>query len=127
MKATLRKLVLSLPLWLPAVTAAADAAYLRDLQRQADALGLADTPEWLALGHYERDWRGAGVTSTVASGWFFRAENGRRDPSAELAATLAVFFETAPMKPRGEPAQCVYRARYRFLDRHLGFVPVCRS
>lgn len=121
MNVTLRKAVFSLSLWLPAAAAAADTAYLRELQQRADALGLADTPGWLALGHYERDWRGAGAVSTVAGDRFFRADDGRGDPAAELAATLAAFFDTGPVAPRGQPARCVYPARYRFLDRHLDF------
>lgn len=76
---------------------------------------------WRILLHYEPKSLGPGVASTVASEWFFRAENGRVDPDAELAATLSTFFDPAPLAPRDEPAQCVYRARYRFLDRHLNF------
>src|SRR5699024_6418309 len=64
----------------PAVNAA---DYLAQLQRRARAMDLAASPTWRALLHYEADWLGAGVTSTVASDWFFLAADGRRNPSAE--------------------------------------------
>lgn len=104
----------------PAVAVAGD-AYLQELQRRAAELGLADSRAWHSLVHYEPGWLGPGVTSTVASDWFFRAPSGRTDPAAELDATLAAFFETRAVAPRDQPARCMYPARYRFLDRRLGF------
>lgn len=105
---------------LPAAAAGED-PYLHELQRRAAELELADSRAWRSLVHYEPGWLGPGVASTVASDWFFRAPDGRTDPAAELAATLAAFFDPAPVAPRDEPAQCVFRARYQFLDRRLGF------
>lgn len=99
----------------------ADNAYLDELQRRAAEQELADTADWHALIHYEDNWLRPGVTSTVASPWFFQAENGHSDPAAELDATLAAFFETDDLGPRKEPPRCVFQARYAFLDRHLDF------
>ena len=117
----MKKLLVLLSLLFPAAAAAAGGDYLGELQRRAAALELANTPMWRTLLHYENTWAGPGLESTVASDWFFRAEDGRTNPAAELSMTLAAFFASTPVKPRDEPAQCVYRARYRFLDRHLDF------
>lgn len=95
--------------------AATSADYLAQLQQRARALDLAASPTWRALLHYESDWLGAGVTSTVASDWFFLAAGGRHDPQAELAATLAAFFSNQPISPQNRPPRCALPARYMFL------------
>lgn len=123
-----RAVLLCLGLVLTAAGAAGAAqneqdAYLHELQARAAALELATSRTWRALLHYEADWLGPGVTSTVASPWFFRAAAGRTDPAAELAATLAAFFLRDDMAPRQAPPQCVFRARYAWLDARLDFDP----
>lgn len=106
----------------PAGAAAPD--YLDELQQRARALNLAEAREWRVLLHYEADWLGPGVTSTAATSWFFNAEEGDRNPQAELDATLAAFFRSEPLSPRDEPAQCVFIARYHWLKSRLDFDPV---
>lgn len=94
---------------------AADAqGYLEQLQRRAVILDLATSPAWHALLHYEPDWSGRGVVSTVASGWFFLADDGEHDPAAELAASLAAFFTTMPISPKSRPPRCALPARFDY-------------
>lgn len=99
-------------------------SYRRELSARAEALGLADTPQWQALLHYRPRRLGSGVGSPVRSPVFFRAADGATDPHAELLATLASFFDTAPIVADGEPAQCALPARYRWLKTQLHFDPV---
>lgn len=116
------RLLITAALWLvlaSAGNAAQPPAYLEQLQQRAAARGLAASPAWRALLHYEADWLGSGVTSTVVSDWFFLAHNGKTDPAAELAATLAALFTAAPVSPESRPARCALPARFDFLVRAL--------
>ncbi|WP_353251824.1 DUF4105 domain-containing protein [Salinisphaera sp. PC39] len=97
----------------------ARAGDIESLQSRAVALDLAQSAHWHALMHYEPDRLGGGVTSAVVPDWFFLAGAGRTDPAAELAATLAAFFESAPVGPRDLPVRCAFPARFRFLERRL--------
>lgn len=123
MASLLRLAAILVSVWLgpSAAAAASSGVYLEHLQARAAALELSARPAWHALLHYEPNWLRPGVTSTVASDWFFRAAAGRTDPAAELDATLAAFFDERAIDPRGAPAQCVYPARFAYLDRHLAF------
>jgi hypothetical protein len=96
--------------------------YLEELIAQADALGLADDPQWLALLHYSPRLFG-GADSTADSPDFLLAPDGRSDPRAELHATLARFFDPAATLKDDEPPQCALRGRYLWLDRRLRFDP----
>lgn len=97
--------------------------YLKALQDRARTLNLAQTRDWQSLLHYEPDRLGTGVTSTAVTDWFFLSPEGRRDPQRELDATLAAFFRGDDLKPRDEPAQCVFTARYHWLKSQLDFDP----
>lgn len=99
---------------------AADDGYLAELTARADALGLAAAPEWQALLHYRPlRWR-HGVSSRAQSATFFCAPDGKTNPRAELAATLAQFF--APPAAAGtEHPQCRFVARYDWLKTRLSF------
>ena len=94
--------------------------YLAELTGQADALGLADDPQWLALLHVEHRLTGR-VESSVDSPGFLLAPAD--DPRAELHATLARFFDPAATLKDNEPPQCALRGRYLWLDRRLHFDP----
>lgn len=104
------------------VSVRADSAYRDALIGQADSQQLAQSPEWRNLLHVEPGLLGS-ARSTVRSGWFFLAADGATDPAAELRATLAAFFDPAILKPRDEAAQCIFGARYAWLDAHLNFDP----
>ena len=77
---------------------------------------LADSPEWIALGHYETGKFG-GWRSYVDDETFFLAADGEQDPSAELAATLAALY--GPASTGDRHAQCLYPARTRWLRSRL--------
>lgn len=103
------------------VFAAGDAAYLAEIQARAQQDRLAADPAWLRLVHYEPRRIGGGWISAVTDPDFFTAPEGRRDPAAELDATLASFFGDEPRD--GEPPQCRLRARYNWLKSRLAFDP----
>ncbi|MDN5870591.1 MAG: DUF4105 domain-containing protein [Nitrococcus sp.] len=109
------------PVVIAAASGEAADSYLAALQARAKAQHLADHPYWHRLLHYRPDWLGSGVTSTVVSPWFFASPRGRHDPRAELRATLRAFFVRSPRPPRNEPAQCLWAARYAWLDSRLHF------
>jgi hypothetical protein len=67
-------------------------AYLAELTLRAETLGLAESPRWHALLHYRPGHFGRGVLSVASSADFFLSPEGRRDPHAELVATLAAFL-----------------------------------
>lgn len=114
-------LLLGLLAW--AADARADAAYLAELQRQAEAAGLAARREWHVLLHYRATADGAGVVSDADDPRFFLAPTGKTDPQAELRATLAAFFQTDPVGGDPQPAQCAFPARYHWLQAALAFDP----
>ncbi len=103
-----------------AIPAATDDIYLKTLQAEARARNLARDQVWLRLLH-ARPGRFGGVESTFDYPDFFRAANGKHDPTAELDATLASFFNDAEIA--GEPSQCRYRARYHWLREQLNIDP----
>lgn len=109
------------------VAARRQAAYLRELQQQADRLGLDAQRPWHTLMHYRGRYFG-GVKSDVDSATFFLSKDGKFNPRAELQATLAAFFEAGPGQPAAEkydPAkehpQCRFQARYQWLNEVLEF------
>jgi hypothetical protein len=121
MSAIFRVLALACLMFPPGVVMAADADYLAELQSRAQAERLAQAREWQVLLHYEKHRTGGGMRSTVTTPWFFNAAQGAVDAQAELDATLAAFFDSTPLSPRDEPAQCVFAARYHWLKSRLGF------
>lgn len=102
---------------------APDPSYLAELIERADALALADEPQWRALLHYEAGRFGGGVDSNVDSQWFFQAADGKTNPRAELHATLERFFASNALHRDGETSQCALRGRYLWLSRRLQFDP----
>lgn len=103
-------------------------AYLNDLQRRAERLNLSADPQWRAFMHFH-DRFGA-RESTIDSDVFFLSENGKTDLKAELDATLRAFFTPVQnvKKTDGKPAaynhpQCLFPARYGWLNERLGFDP----
>lgn len=88
------------------------------LKARADAAALATKPAWLKMLHMEERPLG-GQRSAVQSDWFFLADNGRRDPYAELHATLEAFAQDRRVDKRDEAAACVFGLRWQFLDAHL--------
>jgi hypothetical protein len=94
----------------------AEEDYLGDLQRLAREKGLARERTWEVLLHYKS--QGSGVRSLVDDPRFFNARDGRRDPQAELDATLAGFFQTEAKIDEEHP-RCQFIARYTWLREQL--------
>src|SRR5204862_143842 len=101
---------------------AADAAYLAELVARSRALKLAERPEWLKLVHYLPDLAGRSVHGLVDSPDFYNAgSRGKRDPQAELEATLASFYSPVEETPDRQNPQCRFIARRTWLDEQLHF------
>lgn len=77
---------------------------------------LANTPYWIALGHYETAKLG-GWRSYVDDEAFFLAEDGAHHPDQELQATVEALY--APANLGDKHAQCVFPARTRWLREQL--------
>lgn len=91
---------------------------------QAAETSLASDSQWLALGHYRRQWTG-GYRSTIDSPGFFVSSEGKTNPQAELNATIELFEAGSD-----EKKICLFPARYAYL-RRKGLVtrrfPECRE
>jgi hypothetical protein len=103
------------------VAASKDDAYLRELIERAQVERLAAQREWHVLLHYRPNFFGSGVTSMQDDAGFFMAPDGKTDPQAELAATLARFFSDELVGRSKQPAQCAFVARYHWLKEKLQF------
>ena len=79
--------------------------------------------EWLALGHYRPQWLGY-QESTIDSENFFLSSDGKRNPEAELQASIDL-FNSADIKKK-----CLFPARYIYLKKQ-GLIstsfPVCEE
>jgi hypothetical protein len=106
---------------LSAVAASADDPYLSELIEQAKIARLAEQREWHVLLHYQPNLLRSGVTSMEDDPGFFMAPDGKTDPQAELAATLARFFSDELVGRSKQPAQCAFVARYHWLKEQLHF------
>jgi Domain of unknown function (DUF4105) len=104
---------------------------IESLVQTANEKRLADSQEWRRLLHYRKNWFG-GSTSEADGASFFTASDGRKNPQAELDATIRSFFSLEKRKMQtlvGLPdltPRCQFPARYEFLNRELGldrFVP----
>lgn len=96
--------------------------YLAQLVSQAEQGKLADQREWHLLLHYRKGFFG-GYESEQDDPGFFLSDNGKTDPAAELAATLARFFSADLVGRSRQPAQCAFIARYHWLKEQLKFDP----
>lgn len=81
---------------------------------------VADLPQWRLLLHYKKDWK-PGDSSEIDGGDFFISPQGRKNPLAELKASLSVLNSDRVFGPLKQPAVCAFRARYHFLSERLGF------
>jgi hypothetical protein len=114
-------MALASPLAVGAPALAAD-EYVAALIDRARAENLAADPQWLALGFWQPDLIGNGVTSLFDDSDFFLAQRGKTDPTAELKATLLAFSAPATADPDAHP-QCAKPARFRWLKQRLAFDP----
>src|SRR5262249_6367531 len=96
-------------------------AYADELVARARAARLAQSRQWLRLGHWSAMWTG-GLESDAEGDNFFLASNGKVDPVAELDATIRGFF--SDLAPYDENAKenravqhpiCQFPARFLYL------------
>ena len=102
---------------------ASDGVYLQELIDRAQAMHLAQRPEWHALLHYKPNLIMPGVHSLADDPAFFNADNGKTDPEAELSVTLKSFFFPEPVGDKAQHPQCAFIARYHWLQQELAFDP----
>lgn len=89
------------------------AIFLCALPAKADeSLGLSEG--WLAVGHY-RPYFLAGYKSTIDKENFFLDADGRRNPQAELEATIALFNSE---NKKDNVQKCMMPSRYKFLQKN---------
>lgn len=92
----------------------AQASQVTEVLEAATRLDLATRPTWLKLIHYEQ----RGRPSVVLTDQFFLSPDGRRNPTAELAATIQAYF--SPWSGNAnEHARCRFPARYFWLSHQL--------
>ncbi len=96
--------------------------YLAELLQRAERERLWEKPVWQRLMHYKPTLLGS-TESQVDGTDFFLSATGKRDPRAELRATLAGFFTHMEVPPNGLSPQCRFPARYFWLDSQLHFDP----
>lgn len=89
--------------------------YPAALVRAAREKRLAEERAWKILLHYEK--AGPGVESLVDDPKFFLAPDGKKNPWAELEATIAGFFEKENNEV--EHPQCRFVARFTWLREQL--------
>lgn len=95
--------------------------YLAELQQQAKQRKLAHERVWHLLLKYDTRLLG-GMISEADGMEFFNSPQGKTDPEAELAATLASFFVPITEVSEGkEHPQCNFPARFKWLNQQLAF------
>lgn len=107
--------------------AGTDGDYASELVERARAARLSEEPQWRTLLHYKRAV--FGIESLVDDPAFFASPEGKRDPDAELEATIRSFFD--PIPEEGKHPVCRFAARFDWLQRRLQIdtsrlpVPAC--
>ncbi len=89
--------------------------YGETLIRRANELRLHEDRGWHVLVHYKKALRGH--TSLIDDPKFFLSPAGRRDPRAELEATIRAFV--SPAREGEKHAACRFIARYHWLKEKL--------
>lgn len=100
---------------------AADSEYLAELVAKSRQLRLAEKPEWQKLVHYVHNVLSPGVHGLVDSHRFYNALDGKDNPQAELEATLASFYSSVEESNEQQNPQCLFVARYAWLNEQLAF------
>ena len=122
--AALLALAVSMPGFaLGAERAKPDPTYLPELLAAARNRSLSEDRSWLRLGHWRKRLLGGWESEADGPGLFLSPQ-GKRDPAAELEATLSGFFgagDGAPLDgkkladPSLEHPQCRFPARFAWL------------
>ena len=93
---------------------------INHLLEQAQLKNIAYDPYWLKLLHYPQATSPLTkkATSEIINPGFFLSATGKKNPEAELEATLRSFF-IAPGTAPDSHAQCRFIARYQWLKKQL--------
>jgi hypothetical protein len=113
----------ALSLFQASAFASTDNAYLAKLIAKSKQLQLAERPEWLKLVHYVPNLLASGVHGLVDSPGFYNAPDGKINPQAELEATLTSFYSEIEESNEQQNPQCLFVARYSWLNQQLAFDP----
>jgi len=100
-----------------------DNEYLAELIAKSKQLRLAERAEWIKLMHYVPNLIAPGVHGLVDSPQFYNAPDGKSNPQAELDATLASFYSDVEESNDQQNPQCLFIARYAWLNQQLAFDP----
>jgi len=95
--------------------------YVAAVQGAARARRLAEERAWLTLLHWHPHLFGG--ESDADGPAFFLAAEGKRDPAAELDATLAALFAAPDAAAPDGHARCRFPARAAWLARRLSIAP----
>ncbi|WDE13084.1 DUF4105 domain-containing protein [Thalassomonas haliotis] len=81
----------------------------------------AENKQWHKLLHYPL---AAAKPGYITSDSFYLSANGRRDPLAELTATIKAFYrEKKTANPGEKHARCRFPARFKLITRHVDLSP----
>jgi hypothetical protein len=114
---------------LKTVPAPSSDPYVESLVEKAERLRLSEQTQWLRLGHYREGAVGGSPISEADSPAFFIAPSGRKDPRAELQATIRGFFLPPMEEPKTGAGKnprhplCRFPARFTWLAGQLQIDP----
>jgi hypothetical protein len=91
--------------------------YLNNLLKVAEEKELHKARYWQVLMHYKPTTLGFGTESLVDDPAFFLSPDGKKNPRAELQATIRAFFDNNTKDDQN--AQCRFIARYTWLRKVL--------
>jgi hypothetical protein len=103
--------------------ATVNGSYLEELVAKSRQLRLSERPEWRKLVHYVPNLIAPGVHGLVDSPQFYNSPDGKNHPQAELEATLASFYSDIEESSEQQNPQCLFIARYTWLNQQLEFDP----
>lgn len=111
----------------PSITQAAEPLaqpfVIEQIQQRAHLSKVADSREWLLLGHYRKRLLVPGYKSEIDGVSYFLSPNGKVNPQAELDASLAAFAQPITKGNDNHP-QCRYFARRNFLFDRLAITEI---
>jgi len=97
------------------------ADYPDELIQAAREQHLSDDITWHRLLHYQPNKLLPGFHSFVDDNKYFFAADGVTNPEAELQATIRAFFSDEPENAEKQHPQCMFPARFAWLDGKLHF------
>ncbi len=102
-----------IPLFSPASTDS-----INGIMREVETRQLSQERQWLKLLHFEKDFFQS-RQSQMDSPLFFLSQDGKKNPQAELLATIQAFFAPVAGMDVNDHPQCRFPARYRWLKNQL--------